>query len=193
MLATVQIFKNKLKFYEYYLAEREKMAENENVAAAKPPVLDENAPQVGVVSQYTKDLSFENPNAPHIFKVVSENKPNIDVNIGVATSKLGEETYEVELKVNVLAKNGEETTFVLELIYAGVFGLKNIPDETIQPFLLIQAPTLLFPYARRVISDASRDGGFPPLLLEPVDFAGLYQHTLDQAKKEVAEKGETTS
>lgn len=167
--------------------------ENENGAAATTTDQNENAPQVGVISQYTKDLSFENPNAPHSFQTMADNKPNIDVNVGVGTNKLNDETYEVELKINVQAKNGDSNTFVIELVYAGVFGLKNIPEEALQPFLLIQAPTLLFPFARRVVADASRDGGFPPLLLEPIDFSGLYQHTMEQAQKEAAEKAEATS
>ena len=169
--------------------------ENENGAAVNAPTQDPNAPQVGVISQYTKDLSFENPNAPHSFQTMAENKPNIEVNIGVGTNKLNEESFEVELKINVQAKNNDSNTFVIELVYAGVFGLKNVPEESMQPFLLIQAPTILFPFARRVIADASRDGGFPPLLLEPIDFTGLYQQTMAQAQaqKEAAEKTETAS
>ena len=166
--------------------------ENDKAAAATAPAQNENAPQVGVISQYTKDLSFENPNAPHSFQTMAETKPSIDVNISVATNKLNEESHEVELKINVQAKNGDNNTFVIELVYAGVFGLKNIPEEQIQPFLLIQAPILLFPFARRVIADASRDGGFPPLLLEPIDFGALYQHTMAQAQKEAEAKGDAS-
>lgn len=170
------------------------MAENETGNGATNEAQASNAPQVGVITQYVKDLSFENPNAPQSFQAMNQNKPNIDVNVSVGAKKLSEDTYEVDLQTTINAKHGEENTFVIELVYAGLFGIKNLPEEALQPFLLVQAPMMLFPFARRVIADASRDGGFPPLLLDPIDFSALFQQSVSQAQKEAAEKqaaGET--
>lgn len=147
----------------------------------------QTAPQAGILSQYIKDLSFENPNAPQAFQNLSGGKPQIDVNVNVNGRKLNDETYEVELKLQASAKdeNGSNA-FVVELLYAGLFGLRNVPDEVIQPFLLVQAPTILFPFARRIVADATRDGGYPPLLLDPIDFAGLYQNQLAQGGQQAS-------
>lgn len=160
------------------------MAENEkeNGAATKAAATDENQPQVGVIAQYIKDLSFESPNAPAVFQTMNEGKPNIDVNVSVGAKKISDESYEVELKTTIKATHGENSTFMIDLVYAGLFGIRNLPEDTIQPFLLIQAPTILFPFSRRVIADATRDGGFPPLLLEPIDFNALFQHSAAQAQ-----------
>lgn len=145
------------------------------------------APQAGILSQYIKDLSFENPNAPQSFQNLSGGKPQIDVNVNVNGRKLNDETYEVELKLQASAKdqNGNNA-FVVELLYAGLFGLRNVPDEVVQPFMLVQAPTILFPFARRIIADATRDGGYPPLLLDPIDFAGLYQNQMAQGGQQAS-------
>lgn len=147
----------------------------------------DHGPQVGVISQYVKDLSFENPNAPQVYQW--QGQPSIDVQFNIGSQKVGEDVYEVALKVEITAKAnaadaqggvaaGEQeagaTAFAVELVYAGLFALRNVPEEHLQPFLLAEAPRLLFPFARRVIGDAVQDGGFAPLLLEPIDFAGLY-------------------
>ena len=129
-------------------------------------------PQVQILTQYTKDLSFENPNAPASLQ--SDTQPRIEVNVNVNARKAGDDVYEVELKISAKAVAGETTAFVVELLYAGLFGLKNVPDEALEPFLIMEAPRLIFPFARRIISDVTRDGGFPPLMLEPIDFASLY-------------------
>ncbi|RMF15695.1 MAG: protein-export chaperone SecB [Alphaproteobacteria bacterium] len=134
-------------------------------------------PQAAMLAQYVKDLSFENPNAPAILQTVAQAQtpPKMDVNVGINARRTGEETYECELKLTVTSKIDETTVFAVEVVYAGLFGIRNLPDEVLEPFLLVQAPHLLFPFARRVIADAVRDGGFAPLLLEPIDFAALYQ------------------
>ncbi len=131
-----------------------------------------NAPQVGILTQYVKDLSFENPNAPASLQV--ETAPRIEVNINVNAKRSGEDVYEVEIKIEARAFNGDTAAFVVDLLYAGLFGLRNIPAEALEPFLIVEAPRLLFPFARRIIADATRDGGFPPLMLEPIDFGALY-------------------
>ena len=132
----------------------------------------DTAPSAGLISQYVKDLSFENPNAPAIYQ--SQQAPEIDVQFNIGSGQVGEDVHEVTLKIDVKADSAGQTAFIAELSYAGLFGLRNVPDDSIQPFLLGEAPRLLFPFARRVLADAVRDGGFPPLLLEPIDFAQLY-------------------
>jgi len=134
---------------------------------------EDTAPQVGFISQYVKDLSFENPRAPAIYQV--QTAPEIDVQFNIATNQVADEVHEVVLKIEIRAEAESQTAFIVELSYAGLFGLRNVPQEHLRPFLLGEAPMMLFPFARRVVSDAIRDGGFQPLLLDPVDFRMLYQ------------------
>lgn len=143
--------------------------ENQEIPAANGADMQ---PQVGIIAQYVKDLSFENPNAPRSFQSTSQ--PQIEVNVNVQAKRQGEDVFEVDLKVEVTAKADGQTGFIVDLLYSGLFGLRNIPDEALEPFLVVEAPRILFPFARRIIADATRDGGFPPLLLEPIDFASLY-------------------
>jgi preprotein translocase subunit SecB len=133
---------------------------------------EDTAPAVGLISQYVKDLSFENPNAPTVFQW--QGQPQIDVQFNIGANKVADDVHEVVLKIDVRATSADKVAFQVELAYAGLFGLRNIPEEQIQPFLYAEAPRLVFPFARRVLADAVRDGGFPPLLLEPIDFGALY-------------------
>ena len=143
------------------------------------------APPVGIEAtlsirgQYVKDLSFENPNAP-ISLTTGEGQPKIDVQVEVGARLLAETDYEVHVKIAATARHGEAIAFVLELVYGGVFALGNIPEDSRQAICLIECPRLLFPFARRIVADATRDGGFPPLLLDPIDFAALYRQQLIQ-------------
>jgi preprotein translocase subunit SecB len=130
-------------------------------------------PQIGLITQYVKDLSFENPNAPGVYQW--QNQPNIDVQFNIGADRLGDDLHEVQLKIEVKASTDAGTAFAVELLYAALFGMRNVPEDQINPFLLAEAPRLLFPFARRVLADAVRDGGFPPLLLDPIDFGALYQ------------------
>jgi preprotein translocase subunit SecB len=132
----------------------------------------DTAPQVALISQYIKDLSFENPNAPAVYSW--QDQPNIDVQFGISANAVADDVHEVVLKIEVKATAAEKTAFIVDLSYAGLFGIRNVPEDQIQPFLLGEGPRLIFPFARRVLADAVRDGGFAPLLLEPIDFAGLY-------------------
>ena len=132
----------------------------------------DTAPAIGMISQYVKDLSFESPNAPAIFQ--NQVQPNIEVEFNIGAAMVGEDVHEVTLKIEVRAKAGEQTAFIVDLSYAGLFGIRNVPEDALQPFMLGEAPRLLFPFARRVLADAVRDGGFPPLMLDPVDFGALY-------------------
>jgi preprotein translocase subunit SecB len=133
---------------------------------------EDTAPQVGVISQYVKDMSFENPNAPAVFQW--QGQPNIDVQFNIGANVVADDVHEVVLKIDVRATSADKVAFQVELSYAGLFGLRNIPEDQLQPFLLAEAPRIIFPFARRVLADAVRDGGFPPLMLEPIDFASLY-------------------
>ena len=147
----------------------------------------DNLPAIGMISQYVKDLSFESPNAPAIFQ--QQAQPNIEVEFGIATNQVGEDVHEVTLKIDVKAKSDATTAFIIDLTYAGLFGVRNVPTDQLQPFMLGEAPRLLFPFARRVVADAVRDGGFPPLMLDPIDFGSLYLQQLaakDQAETEGA-------
>ena len=132
---------------------------------------DVDAPHVQVVGQYIKDLSFENPGAPNALSV----RPQIELNVDLQARQVEREHYEVELKLRVSAKSEEKPLFLLELVYAGLFQLHNIPDEVRQQVLLIEAPHILFPFARRIVADVVRDGGMPPLMIEPIDFVALYR------------------
>jgi len=132
----------------------------------------DTAPAAGMISQYIKDFSFENPNAPAIFQ--NQTPPAIDVQFNIASAQVGEDVYEIVLRIEVKADSDGQVAFLVDLSYAGLFGLRNFPAEHLQPFLLAEAPRLMFPFARRVLADAIRDGGFPPLLLEPIDFSGIF-------------------
>jgi len=143
---------------------------------------EDNSPAIGMISQYVKDLSFENPNAPAVYQWQSS--PQMDVQFNIGAEGVGENLFEVTLKIDVTAKNEEGTGFVVELKYAGLFGVRNIPEDQLQPFFLAEAPRILFPFARRVVADAVRDGGFPPFLLEPIDFHGLFQQQLQAQQGE---------
>jgi preprotein translocase subunit SecB len=128
--------------------------------------------EVGVISQYVKDLSFENPSAPAVFQW--QGQPQIDVQFNIGAQTVGEDVHEVSLRIEVTARANEGTAFAVDVLYAGLFAVRNMPQEQMQPFLLAEAPRILFPFARRIVADAVRDGGFPPLMLDPIDFASLY-------------------
>lgn len=140
-------------------------------------------PQVGILSQYIKDLSFENPGAPNSLQVGGE-PPEIKVSVQVNARPLQTqqgELYEVSLQVLANAQRGDTSVFLVELVYGGVFTIMGVPAESLQPVLLVECPRLIFPFARRVLSDVTRDGGFPPLLLNPIDFVALYRQQLEQS------------
>lgn len=132
----------------------------------------DSSPIANVLSQYVKDLSFENPNAPGIYQL--QGQPKLDVQFNIGAAQVADEVHEVTLKVEARGEVEGKVMYLCELSYAGLFGLRNVPAEHLQPFLLGEAPRVLFPFARRVLADAIRDGGFPPLLLEPIDFNALY-------------------
>jgi len=140
-------------------------------------------PSLSALGQYIKDLSFENPNAPNSL-VPRENGPNIAINVNVNAKQIGETDFEVELLLEGKAGEADDVMFRFELIYAGVFRILNIPAENIQGVIMIECPRLLFPFARQIVADSVRNGGFPPLLIDPIDFAGLYQQKMSQLQGE---------
>lgn len=137
-------------------------------------------PQLNVLGQYIKDFSFENPNAPRSL-APSQTQPSINISINVGVQQLGTAEYEVSLKLEGKADNSGTVMFAFDLTFAGIFRLQNVPQEHLQPLLLIECPRLLFPFAREVVATAVRNGGFAPLLLDPVDFVALYQQRMAQA------------
>jgi preprotein translocase subunit SecB len=135
-------------------------------------------PQINVLGQYIKDLSFENPSAPRSLQ--GRGKPGIQINFNVQAQPLGEELFEVTLALEASATADNDVIYNLELVYGGGFRLHNLPKEAIQPVLFIECPALLFPFARRLVADLTREGGFPPLLIDPIDFASLYRQRMMQ-------------
>jgi preprotein translocase subunit SecB len=142
-------------------------------------------PQLGVLTQYIKDLSFENPNAPASLSQ-QDKQPEISIQINVGATNLGGTDFEVLLAIEGKAMNADKVLFAFELSYAGVFRIENVPQDSLHPFVMIECPRLLFPFAREIVATATRNGGFPPLMLDPVDFVGLYRQNMarqaDQAK-----------
>jgi preprotein translocase subunit SecB len=136
-------------------------------------------PQLNVLAQYTKDLSFENPNAPKSLGQPGQ-QPAINIQINVNPNQLSNTDYEIELKLEGKAEVSGSVLFNFELVYAGVFRLQNIPQDQIGPVVMIECPRLLFPFARAIVADAVVHGGFPPLMLDPVDFVSLYRQKVAQ-------------
>jgi preprotein translocase subunit SecB len=165
------------------------MAESPDTPAGGAPADQTNPPRLTIVHQYVRDLSFENPRAP-ISLQPNQPRPEVQIRVDVRAQHMEAERYEVSLQVHVEANSGAETAFIVELTYGGVFGLLNIPQDSLQPLLLIECPRLLFPFARRVIADATRDGGFPPLLIDPIDFVTLYRRRQQQAQASRQSGGE---
>ena len=142
------------------------------------------APQLNVLAQYTKDLSFENPNAPASL-APQASAPQINIQINVGANNVAQNEFEVTLSVEGKAENGGKTIFSFELAYAGVFRIQNVPQENLHPLIMIECPRLLFPFAREIIASAVRDGGFPPLMLDPVDFVGLYRQNMERQAEQL--------
>ena len=135
-------------------------------------------PLAGLISQYVKDLSVENPRAPESFQW--NEQPQLDVQFNIGARRINDEVTEVELKISATAKTGQGTAYIIELAYCGLVGMRNMSEEQMHAFSYAEGPRILFPFARRVIADAVRDAGFAPLLLDPIDFNGLYLQQLQQ-------------
>jgi preprotein translocase subunit SecB len=146
---------------------------------------EDTTPTAGIISQYVKDLSVENPNAPQSFEW--QQQPQIDIQFNIGARPIEGEVHEVELKVTCTSKTDAGTAFIVDLAYCALVGMRNLDDGQAHAFLFAEAPRILFPFARRVVADAVRDAGFAPLILEPIDFNGLYVQQL-QAQQQAAEQ-----
>ena len=141
----------------------------------------DNPPQLNVLAQYVKDFSFENPNAPRSLNTGQQN-PAINIQINVTATPLAATDFEVVLKIEGKAEVPGTLLFSFDLAFAGMFRIQNVPQENMHPLVMIECPRLLFPFAREIIATAVRDGGFPPLLLDPVDFVGLYRQKMTEVQ-----------
>ncbi len=142
-------------------------------------------PQLNVLVQYVKDFSFENPNAPRTYGQ-QQAQPAINIQINVTANNASETDYEVILSIEGKAETSGTLMFNFELVYAGIFRIQNVPQESLHPFVMIECPRLLFPFARNIIASATRDAGYPPLLLDPIDFVGLYRQNLARQQQQGA-------
>jgi preprotein translocase subunit SecB len=147
--------------------------------------------QLSVLGQYIKDFSFENPNAPRSL-TPTQTQPAINIQINVGAQQLAGTDYEVSLNLEGKAESEGSVLFAFELTFAGVFRVQNVPQQTLQPLVMIECPRLLFPFAREIVATAVRNGGFPPLLLDPVDFVSLYQQRAAQVQAAQATTTTTT-
>lgn len=165
------------------------MAENEGnvVSETLKANGEDNLPQIGMLNQYVKDLSVENPNSPASF--TWDSSPQVDLQVHIAVNAINEEVNEVTMKLSAKAETESGVQFSVELDYATLFGMRNVTEEQAHPFLYGEAPRLMFPFARRIIADAVRDAGFPPLVLEPIDFNALYIQ--QRAQAQAMAEGET--
>ena len=139
------------------------------------------APAINALAQYAKDLSFENPNAPRSLQP-QEGGPQINIQVNVNAQQIAEADFEVELTLEGDAQIKNEVLFAFELKYAGIFRMRNIPQDQIHPAVRIECPRLLFPFARQIVAEAVRNGGFPPLYIDPIDFVGLYRQKMMEAQ-----------
>jgi preprotein translocase subunit SecB len=148
-------------------------------AAQTPDPAAGSPPQLNVLAQYIKDFSFENPNAPRSLSSGGQ-QPQIGIQIKVDAAPIADTDVEVSLKLEGKAEIGGSLMFAFDLTYAGVFRIRNVPQDSMNALVLIECPRLLFPFAREIVATTVRNGGFPPLLLDPVDFVGLYRQRMSQ-------------
>lgn len=161
--------------------------ETKNGAGEAPQALM----QIVVQAQYIKDLSFENPNAPGTLAPGKEPPKLDEVRVDVGAKPMGNDHYEVFLHIKTAAQLEGKPMFMLELTYAGLFMLKGLPADALQPVLLIEGPRILFPFARNIVADVTRDGGFTPLMLQPIDFVDLFRQQM--ARRQAAGEADKTA
>jgi preprotein translocase subunit SecB len=145
-----------------------------------------SAPSLNALAQYAKDFSFENPNAPRSLQP-QQQQPQIGIQVNVNAKQIAEADFEVDLALEGNAKIGDDVLFAFELTYAGIFRVRNIPQDQLHPVIMIECPRLLFPFARQMVADAVRNGGFPPLYIDPIDFVALYRQRAAEVQGQGAE------
>ena len=172
------------------MAEEEGVLTNLDTATGGEPKPNgaDTLPAVGIITQYVKDLSVENPSAPDVYQWPEP--PQIDVQFNIGAEPVGNDVHEVTLKLTLTAASQRGTMYMVDLAYCGLVGMRNVSEDQAHAFLYAEAPRLLFPFARSVVADAVRDAGFPPLLVDPVDFNGLYAQQLTARRAEEAAGGE---
>ena len=146
-----------------------------------------SSPQAATIAQYIKDLSAESPSSPQVFQWQSQ--PSLDVQFGIGGSKVADDVHEVTLKIDLTAKSESGTHFIIDLTYGGLFAFRNFPEEAISPFLLVEAPRLLFPFARQIIAESVQNLGFPPVLLDPIDFGSAYMAQMEAQQQVQGQPG----
>jgi preprotein translocase subunit SecB len=164
-----------------------KQPEETNPAAA-PTVGNGVAPTLNVLVQYTKDLSFESPGAPNTLRA-RDKAPNISINVNVNANPVAENEFDVQLSLNAKAADGDKVLFNVELVYGGIFRVAGFPQEHMLPILFIECPRMIFPFARQIIADCTRNGGFPPLMIDPIDFAQMFQQRVAQEQANAPTSG----
>lgn len=162
------------------MAEEGDVLKNLDDAASAAGNGSDTAPVAGIISQYVKDLSVENPNAPQSYRW--QDQPQMDVQFNIGAKPASDDVTEVELKITVTAKMEKGTAYIVDLAYCGLVGMRNMNEAQSHAFTYAEAPRILFPFARRVVSDAIRDAGFAPLMLDPIDFNGLYVQRMQQQR-----------
>jgi preprotein translocase subunit SecB len=155
-----------------------------------PAAPEGTAATLNALAQYTKDLSFENPNAPRSLNP-QQKAPQIAIQVNVNARQLGENEFEVELKLEGDAKIDNDTLFAFDLAYAGIFRVRNVPAEQLRQVVMIECPRILFPFARQIVAEAVRNGGFPPLYIDPIDFVGLYRQKAEEQQAAAAAQPRT--
>ena len=169
------------------------MAEQDSTNGGNGSMQPTEEAQVSILAQYIKDLSVENPSSPQVFQW--QVQPQVDVQFNINVDKIADDVHEVTLKIEVSARSENGVHFVVDLSYAGLFGIRGAPEEALPPFLLIEAPRLIFPFARQIVAEAVSNAGFPPLLLDPIDFTQAYMAQLQAAEQHADGQpadGETT-
>jgi preprotein translocase subunit SecB len=154
-----------------------KAEDQKPVVLTAPEPAPGQQPSLRILGQYLKDFSFENPNAPQSL-APQQNQPDINIAVNVNARNLGPNDFEVELHLDAKATGEGKIIFAAELLYAGIFKLENYPANILQAAVLIECPRFLFPFARQILADATRNGGFPPLMLDPIDFVQMYQRRI---------------
>lgn len=162
------------------------MADETPETASGADAEQSQGPMLQILAQYTKDASFENPNAPESLRT-GQDAPAISINIEIGRQMLSDDTVEVVLMLKADARRGDQIAFIAELEYAGLFAFKGANVEEIQPLILIECPRLLFPFARQIMASMTQNGGFPPIMLEPPDFVSMFREEIQRRAAESTE------